>query len=267
MSSARLRIAGPDDHGLYAHFFAQLGTPDPPLDRERWQRESAAASGFLELDGQALGYAHWEAAGELAHVRHVAVDESKRRQGLGTRLMHALAEFLRERGVSHWRLNVFADNLAAIRLYESLGLRTKFTTEVLRLDWEHIPRLQCADSSASEIKPRDDAELEQRFGLLDGQLARARQRAGVRLFAARSSDGVVVGLASFDANFPGAYPFRCAKPVHARTLLSAMHESYDADRAQVQIVIEDDALTAAHIASAGAERLRDIVHMRGDLPR
>lgn len=266
MPAARLRLARPEDHGLHARFFVQLGTPDPPLERERWRRELAPSTAFLEEGGLAIAYACWEAAGELVHVRHVVVDAPFRGRGHGLQLMRELAQLFRSGGARSWRLNVFAQNAPAIALYEKLGMRTVHTTAVLRLDWEHIPRLAQSDTRALELSPGIDAAAESRFGLLEGQLARARARAGVRLFAAFSEENALVGLAVFDPHYPGCFPFCCAQPLHARTLLSAMHEIYEGLAPQVQVVVEDDADTVAHLERAGALRLKDIVHMRGALP-
>lgn len=266
MPPARLRLAKPEDHGLHARFFAQLGTPDPPLERERWQKELAPTTAFLEDGGVTIGYACWEAAGLHVHVRHVVVDEAQRGRGFGSQLMHELAKNFRRGGARAWRLNVFAKNVPAIALYEKLGMRAVHSTAVLRLDWEHIPRLPQADSQPGELEPGLDAIAESRFRLLDGQLARARERSGVRLIAAFEGEGTLQGLAVFDPHYPGSFPFCCAQPVHARTLLSAMHESYEGAAPQVQTVVEDDAALVAHLERAGALRLKDILHMRGELP-
>jgi hypothetical protein len=196
----------------------------------------------------------------------VVVDEAWRGRGYGLLLMHELAQLFRAGGARAWQLNVFVKNVAAIALYEKLGMRTVHSTAVLRLDWEHIPRLAPADSCARQLEPELDARAESRFGLLEGQLARARERTGVQLFAALSEPDTLQGLAVFDPHFPGCMPFRCAQPVHARTLLSAMHETYEGEARQVQVVVENEAATVAHLERVGAQRLKDIAHMRGELP-
>jgi ribosomal protein S18 acetylase RimI-like enzyme len=67
-------------------------------------------------------------AGERMHppgwveVSAVCTDDSYRGQGLGTRLIHAVAHGIRERGETPF-LHASATNVNAVRLYESLGFR------------------------------------------------------------------------------------------------------------------------------------------------
>jgi ribosomal-protein-alanine N-acetyltransferase len=62
----------------------------------------------------------WVIVDEL-HINTIAVDAARRRQGLGRTLMlHVLADVARE-GVSHATLEVRRSNVAAQRLYGSLG--------------------------------------------------------------------------------------------------------------------------------------------------
>jgi ribosomal protein S18 acetylase RimI-like enzyme len=71
-------------------------------------------------------------AGERLHppgwteISAVCTDAAYRGQGLGTRLVHAVAHGIRERGETPF-LHATADNTNAIRLYESLGFRLRRT--------------------------------------------------------------------------------------------------------------------------------------------
>jgi ribosomal protein S18 acetylase RimI-like enzyme len=69
-------------------------------------------------------------AGERLHppgwteISAICTDEAFRGQGLATRLVHAVAAGIRERGETPF-LHASADNTNAIRLYESLGFRLR----------------------------------------------------------------------------------------------------------------------------------------------
>ncbi|MGX7678519.1 GNAT family N-acetyltransferase [Jatrophihabitans sp. DSM 45814] len=71
-------------------------------------------------------------AGERLHppgwteISAVCTDAAYRGEGLATRLVHAVAHGIRERGETPF-LHAVADNLNAIRLYESLGFRLRRT--------------------------------------------------------------------------------------------------------------------------------------------
>jgi [ribosomal protein S18]-alanine N-acetyltransferase len=80
--------------------------------------EELSGSG-REIRGFAI---FWVVADEL-HVLNVAVEASCRRQGLGRTLMEAVLGVGRQRACRIANLEVRRSNLAAIRLYESLGFR------------------------------------------------------------------------------------------------------------------------------------------------
>jgi [ribosomal protein S18]-alanine N-acetyltransferase len=69
----------------------------------------------------------WIVAQEL-HINTVAVDEVYRRTGLGTRLMREVLREAARRGATRATLEVRASNVAARRLYETLG----FTVTAVR---------------------------------------------------------------------------------------------------------------------------------------
>jgi GNAT superfamily N-acetyltransferase len=267
MSAASLRPATPEDHGLYTQFFAELGTPEGPLDPVRWQAEYAASSAFLVETGRDVGYAAWELLDRDVHVKHVVIAPLARRRGLGRTLMLELARKLRALGAQAWRLNVFSTNAAAIALYESLGLRTVHGTAALRIDWDRATQLRSSTARARDASADDDSLNEAKFGLHPGRLARARIKAGVSIVAATSPDGVCVGIAAFDPRIPGAFPFRTESAQHARSLLECLRERYRGESTFVQLVIEDDASLVRELETAGAQRLHDILHMAGPIPQ
>lgn len=103
-------------HELAAKQFAEL-LPDGP---------NTARHDLLvaEDGGERVGIV-WlnmpENAGGTVFVYDVEVDEDKRGQGYGRAIMVAAEEHGRQGGAGAIRLHVFGDNVAARRLYESLG--------------------------------------------------------------------------------------------------------------------------------------------------
>jgi ribosomal-protein-alanine N-acetyltransferase len=73
-------------------------------------------------DLQAYGSIHL--LGDLADLERIAVEPSRRRQGLAAALLSALIQHARERGAARMLLEVADDNTAAVGLYESFGFRT-----------------------------------------------------------------------------------------------------------------------------------------------
>jgi ribosomal protein S18 acetylase RimI-like enzyme len=75
-------------------------------------------------------------AGERLHppgwteISAVCTDSALRGQGLATRLVHAVAAGIRDRGETPF-LHALASNANAIRLYESLGFRLRHNTDFL----------------------------------------------------------------------------------------------------------------------------------------
>lgn len=77
-----------------------------------------------ELDEKIIAYAGaWLAFGE-AEVMSVAVDPNFRGQGVGKKLFAELVKICIERGATAMTLEVRPSNSAAIRLYESFGLKS-----------------------------------------------------------------------------------------------------------------------------------------------
>ena len=77
----------------------------------------------LQREEQIAGYAILSLAADEAHVLNICIHPEQRCRGLGRKLMQFLfAEALR-RGARDLFLEVRPSNLAAIRLYQSLGLQ------------------------------------------------------------------------------------------------------------------------------------------------
>lgn len=76
---------------------------------------------IVEERGRVVGYGGIMRIDEDAHIMTIAVDPSRRRQGIGRRMMLALVETALEHGAEHLTLEVRATNAAAQRLYEEFG--------------------------------------------------------------------------------------------------------------------------------------------------
>ena len=76
------------------------------------------------LDGKIVAYAGAWVSFNQADVMSVAVDPEYRGQGLGTLLFGELIRVVKARGATAITLEVRPSNTAAIKLYESYGLRS-----------------------------------------------------------------------------------------------------------------------------------------------
>ena len=75
----------------------------------------------LEEGDQVLAYGIMSVGGGEAHILTIVVDEEYRGHGLGRKLLRHLISLARQRGVDTVFLEVRPSNLAAIKLYHSLG--------------------------------------------------------------------------------------------------------------------------------------------------
>ena len=77
-----------------------------------------------ELDGKIIAYAGAWVSFNQAEVMSVAVEPSLRGKGIGTILFGKLIEAVKLRGATAITLEVRPSNTAAIKLYESFGLKS-----------------------------------------------------------------------------------------------------------------------------------------------
>jgi ribosomal protein S18 acetylase RimI-like enzyme len=82
----------------------------------------AAPVGYAVLSVKS-SMASWDVGPRVGELETLAVAESARGEGIGTMLIEACRERLREEGVSHWSVGVVEDNAGATRLYEREGFR------------------------------------------------------------------------------------------------------------------------------------------------
>jgi len=67
--------------------------------------------------------ASWDVGERTGELETLAVAEEVRGAGIGTMLIEACRDRLREQGVRYWAVAVVEDNADATRLYERVGFR------------------------------------------------------------------------------------------------------------------------------------------------
>jgi ribosomal protein S18 acetylase RimI-like enzyme len=94
----------------------------------------AEASQVALIDGVPVALANLGVRGERGWIGGIGVTPFARRQGIAERLMRAVLDEARVRGVREVWLEVLVQNVAAIRLYEKLGFQDVRGIDVWILD-------------------------------------------------------------------------------------------------------------------------------------
>lgn len=271
-NARRIRPAEPRDHAEFQRLCPELAVDDPPIEEARFLRELLPTMLVVEGAGGArgplAGYTFFQLLNGVAYVRHIVTAPEARRTGVGRALMSAVAERARAAGCTSWCLNVKPGNTAARALYESVGLRPAFESQAMKITWAQVDaaeRVQNAHITARPIEPADDARVEAAMKMMSGQLATARAMGGRVLTALHEGDDVVAASV-FDPAFPGAYPFRAARPELALALLRALQPHALPAIPFVKMVSEGERWVTDALVAAGAEVTLDILHMKGPLP-
>jgi len=265
-----LRPATLADYPVFARLFPELGTGDPIPDEEFWEHLHVSTLMLTQHD-EVLGYVHYERMAEFGYVRNVVIDVARRGRGRGRALMQQLATHLRAHGCARWCLNVEPGNAVALGLYRSLGLEIVYRSAALRFDWSAVPDLPTEDLALGTcpVDPAEDAEIEAAHELPPGQLAAIREdpsRILMRLHDPAEPAALGLGVASFNPLFPGAFPFRVARPGLARTLLLGLRPHALPGEPLMNVVVEDDEPLRALLLGIGAELRLQLLFLRGDLP-
>ena len=175
MNDVKVRVAEAEDYDHYLRLYPELGTGDPPPDRELWLATAMPRTLLLDAARVPVAYSYYDLLSESGYIRNIVVTASHRRRGLGAVMMQALAERFRSAGCGEWRLNVLVDNTAAIGLYERLGMQRAFHAVAVALPLAAIDGLPAAPPGLRikhlEDRPEALRELEQRFALPAGLLS------------------------------------------------------------------------------------------------
>ncbi|MCY1066706.1 GNAT family N-acetyltransferase [Nannocystis sp. RBIL2] len=264
------RPAAHDDYATFVRLFPELDTGDPIPSPAHWAAEIVPGTWLFEQDGEAVGYLFFERLDGVGYIRHVVVAPERRGQGIGVAMLRAAAAELRAVGCATWCLNVKPGNLPAVGLYQRLGMREAYRSTALRFAWAQSDALPACERSLETraIEPADDAAIEAAFSLPRGQLAggRAAGRVLLRLVDPAEPSAVHLGFASFNPDFPGAFPFRVADPEFAAPLLAGLRPHARADKPDMGIVAEADPGLTARMVAVGARVHMEFSHYKGQVP-
>ncbi len=269
-----IRAATGTDYDHVMALVPELGVDDPVPTRDHWISQIAPHTRIAERDGAVLGYISFRRMIDVGHVRNLVTAPHARGRGIGSELMHAAAAEMRAAGLAEWQLNVKVDNRPALELYTRLGLKVEHRTTALRVAWALVDRLSHATSLSSAtnvvalpLAESEDDDVERALGMLAGRIAMSRNHSNPRYFyQLRDETCAAVGFACFDAAYPGAMPFRVARPELAVGLLAALRPHANAGDAAFQLVIDDDQALVERMIAAGAEVRTQLLNLRGPLP-
>ena len=111
---------------VYRRFFSPISRPDQfvasVLRTDHHDREAVAATD----GGEVVGVAQYvRLAGSREADMAIVVADEWQRQGIGTRLVAALAERARAEGITAFAVDVQGDNFGALRLLKRIGPGTR----------------------------------------------------------------------------------------------------------------------------------------------
>ena len=111
---------------VYRRFFSPISRPDQfiasVLRTDHHDREAVAATD----GGEVVGVAQYvRLAGSREADMAIVVADGWQRQGIGTRLVAALAEVARAEGITAFAVDVQGDNFGALRLLKRIGPGTR----------------------------------------------------------------------------------------------------------------------------------------------
>jgi ribosomal-protein-alanine N-acetyltransferase len=258
--SLTARPATPDDYGFFAELHVLLATGDPVPSASAWAQRMMPTSWIYERNAEPVGYAFTQPLKPTAYVRNVMVATRAQGQGVGRFLMQHQAQWLKGLGCTSWVLNVKPDNEPALRLYRGVGMRERFSSTAVRLQWSSVDKLADARATVRPLEPHEDAAAERTFDVVPGLLSALRTGSHVH---GVERDGQLVGVARFDPHFPGVMPLRLRDNALARPLLESFRPFARHD--WVQLFVEGDPPLAAALQSADAKKLMDVLHFSGPL--
>ncbi len=260
----QVRTAIGADYDAYLRLFPELGVDEGSPSRERFDSDLARRMIVADDGTGVVGYLLYDLMDGVGYVRNVVSDPVRRRTGIGAALMETARDRFAWGGATTWCLNVKANNVPAIALYEKFGMRLHYRTTVMRLPRETA--LPPADPALAlvHVPPETDAIVEHAFHLLPGQLASARAKPG-RMTVQLVRDRDVLGVGVFMPAIPGSFPFRVIAPEYAATFMSLLRAHVVETATFLQVSAENDAALAAQVQQLGAYVHLELLHMHGPL--
>jgi GNAT superfamily N-acetyltransferase len=263
-----LRPGRPGDYAAFARLFRELGVSEPPPPPEVWAAELGPLALVLEGPEGLLAYTVTDVMGEVGFVGQLVVDASARGQGLGRRIMEALVERFRARGCRRWALNVKRDNVAAVALYTSLGMRPVREAVTLKVSRAQVEALPPAPPGL-EVVPAVESEWEAltaAFRLMPHKLERFARRGSHQLLRLeRAGEAEPLRLGMMDLRHGGVlFPFFASTLGHARALIEEAARRTGSET--LRVVVMDDAPLERLLRGAGAAVELETLELQGALP-
>jgi hypothetical protein len=182
--------------------------------------------------------------------------------------MEALVERFRERGCRRWALNVKRDNVVALGLYTSLGMRPAREAITLRVSRAQVEALP-AGPPGLEVVPAVEPEWEAltaAFRLTPHKLERLAKRGSHQLLRlARAGEAEPLRLGMMDLRLGGVlFPFFASTLGHARALMEEASRRTGSE--VLSVVVMDDAPLERLLRGAGASVELETLELQGPLP-
>jgi ribosomal protein S18 acetylase RimI-like enzyme len=264
----RARDAVAADYLGFVGLWRELELGAVPPSEAHWIARMLPSTIFIAAAHELVAYAMVFPYGARGDVRQIAVAPGWRRRGVGRRLMSAVAARLRAAGCRDWRLEVRADNAAAIGLYEAAGMRVQREIDVVTIARAALASLaeRTDRFTAAIVPPEDDAALEAHYDLGAGELAGWRTlRTRTPLWAVREA-GELAGFARYCAiHEPDCallFPFRARDAAAAAHLAQAAMIAPLPARLELCVV---DAPVAVALIDAGGKLAERHLEMGGEL--
>lgn len=266
-STLTVRDAVEADHPRFSELFVELGVPEAPPSLDDYvERHMPLAFFVCDVQGRAVGYGLGRVAGPRWYVSNVVTAPEARRRGVGRAIMAEHARRARAHGLTQWALNVKRDNVAALALYEALGMSIAARSWAFGISWDDVSRLAPSDAHTTPApSPDHDLAIEAAFSLAAGTISSERQRPG-RDLVVLWGGGAPVAFASFDPSFPGASPFKVRETRWARALFEAIRPLARPEHTHVRLTVEGDERLAEALTEAGARTHFELYSMRGLVP-
>lgn len=272
MTTMSIERAQRGDYALFRRLFEELETGDPPTSEADFAEQIVPNMLIARSpEGDALGYVFSTVYGAACYVRHIVTSPQARKKGVARRLLTKVAAEAANQGARSWELNVKLGNVAAISLYESLGMRSVYETVVLRMRWPDVPASPVG-FPILEVDAELAREIESQFDMPDG-LMLSHIASTQNVVRAIRQGTTISAVGTFRTGFPGVFPLRAADADQALALLAALRthavEIVDEERpwrsGGVQLTVEDSPAVVDVLMRAGASEIFRIAHMKGPL--